>query len=400
VTTVPPDRLDTGAQEKNVVNLFLHRVSRNPGWANLGPPPRDSQGNEVAAPPLGVDLHYIVSAYGQDPLTAEILLGHAVAALYEQPVLPRAAVRRALAPNPPDPALPAAVSASKLADQVEQLRITPYNPGGEEVARVWASFNTPYRPSAFFDVSVVLVDPLRGANAPFPVRSITSGAISTEQPEVDDVRADGPAGTPVTAGALLVITGRNLAGPHVRVRVGGASAVPSSIGARELRVALSAFDHPVPAGLSGLIVTHDLDLGDPPTPHPAAASNAVPLVYRPTVTMAPADVTVGNVQTVDGVQLATGSMVAHVAPRVGRAQQAVLLLSEVGAPAARAPRGATLRAPAGNGVAQGDDDTDAIAFAFRDLPKGSYVLRLQVDGVDSPVGVDGNGRYATPSVVV
>lgn len=400
VTTVPPDRLDTGVQEKNAVNLFLHRVSRNPGWANLGPPPRDGQGGLVASPPLAVDLHYIVSAYGQDPLTAEILLGHAVAALYEQPVLPRATIRRALAPNPPDPALPAAVSASKLADQLEQLRITPYNPGGEEVARLWATFNTPYRPSGFFDVSVVLVDPLRGGNAPFPVRAATSGAISTEQPEVDEVHADGPAGTPVTAGAVLVLTGRNLAGPNVRVRVGGASAVPSTIRERELRVALADFDHPVPAGLSGLIVTHDLDLGDPPTPHPAAASNPVPLVYRPTVTMAPADVTVDAVQTLDGVQLARGTMVAHVAPRVGRAQQTALLLSQAGVPAGQPARGATLRAPAENGVASGNDDTDTIPFAFHDLPKGKYVLRLQVDGVDSPVGVDGTGRYATPNVVV
>jgi hypothetical protein len=400
VTTVAPDRLETGLQEQNIVNLFLHRVTRNSGWANLGPPPRNGQGEQVASPPLAIDLHYIVSAYGHDPLTAEILLGHAVAALYEQSVLPREAIRRALAPNPPDPGLPVAVSGSRLADQVEQLRITSTNPGAEEIARVWATFSSPYRPSAFFEVSVVLVDPLRGGNAPFPVRAITSGTVSTEQPEVDDVRADGPAGTPVTAGATLVIAGRNLAGPNVRVRVGGASAVPTGIAARELKVPLAAFDTAVPAGLSGLTVTHDLDLGDPPTPHPSAASDAVPLVYRPTVTIAPNDVTVDQVQTVDGVQLATGSMVAHVAPRVGRSQQAVLLLSESGAPPGRAPRGATLRAPAENGVAQGDDDTDAIPFAFRELPKGTYVLRLRVDGVDSPVAVDNTGTYATPNVVV
>src|SRR5262249_55239826 len=78
VTTMPPDRLETGLQETNVVNLFLHRVSRNVGWATIGPPPRNSLGDQVATLPLGVDLHYIVSAYGQDPLTAEILLGHAV----------------------------------------------------------------------------------------------------------------------------------------------------------------------------------------------------------------------------------------------------------------------------------------------------------------------------------
>ena len=56
-TALPPDRVPTGAQEKNGVNIFLYRISRNQGWATIGPPTRNAGGNAVAAPrsrPRGV----------------------------------------------------------------------------------------------------------------------------------------------------------------------------------------------------------------------------------------------------------------------------------------------------------------------------------------------------------
>ncbi|MGK5444203.1 DUF4255 domain-containing protein [Micromonospora sp. URMC 105] len=393
VSAGPPDRVAVGNQEPNQVNLFLARVTRNPTWANLGPPPRSAGGDEVAVLPLGVDLHYVASAYGHDPLTGEILLGHLLAMLHETPVLTRTAIRRALAPDPPDPTMPAPVAESRLAEQVEQLRVSVTNsPGGEETFRLWSAFSAPYRSSVFFDVSVVLVDPLRGAREPLPVRSVTAGTVDVRGPEVDQVRADGPTGTPVTAGATLVVTGRNLAGPDVRVRIGPATAVPAAASAGELRVPLSAFDRPVPAGIGGLVVTHSVDLGDPPQPRPALASDAVPVTYHPAITIAPADVVVDSSRTADGVVLRTGSVTVTVDPRVGARQQATLSLTGDG--------GTVLAAPPGNGVAAGAEDTDRIRFAFRDVPAGTYLARLRVDGVDSPLTADPSGRYDGPAVVL
>ncbi|MFG3689657.1 DUF4255 domain-containing protein [Micromonospora sp. NPDC047740] len=393
VSAGPPDRVTVGNQEANQVNLFLSRVTRNPTWANLGPPPRSSAGEDVAAPPLGVDLHYVASVYGHDPLTGEILLGHVLAMLHETPVLTRAVIRRSLAPEPPDPTLPAPVADSRLADQVEQLRISVTNsPGGEESFRLWSAFSAPYRTSVFFDVSVVLIDPKRGAREPLPVRSVASGAVDVRGPEVDQVRADGPTGTPVTAGATLVVTGRNLAGPSTRVRIGAATASPSTLSATELRLPLAAFDRPVPAGICGLVVTHSVDLGDPPVPRPVLSSDAVPVVYQPAITVAPGDVVVDSSRTTDGVALRTGSVTVTVDPRVGVTQQVTLSLTGEG--------GTVLPAPPGNGVAAGADSTDRIRFGFRDLPAGTYLARLRVDGVDSPLATDPTGRYSGPSVVV
>ena len=54
------------------------------------------------APPLALDLHYIITAYGRADFQAEILLGYAMHLLHERPMLDREAIRRALDPSPLD----------------------------------------------------------------------------------------------------------------------------------------------------------------------------------------------------------------------------------------------------------------------------------------------------------
>ena len=48
VSAIPPDRVATGAQEPNQINLFLYRVSPNSGWSNAGLP--SHAGRYVAEP--------------------------------------------------------------------------------------------------------------------------------------------------------------------------------------------------------------------------------------------------------------------------------------------------------------------------------------------------------------
>jgi hypothetical protein len=400
VTALPPDRITTGPQEQNRLNVFLHHVTRNPGWANLGPPPRNGGGELVASLPLAVDLHYVVSAYGQDPLTPEILLGHAVAAFNDEPTLTRAIIRRALAPAPPDPTIPAEVSSSRLADQFESVKVTASNPGVEEVTRMWAAFMAPYRPSAYYDVSVVLIESTQPARVAFPVSAVGGQAIGVARPVIESIAADGPPGTPLTSAATLVISGSGLAAPSMAVRAGPSVATPASATDSELKVPVSSFVPPLQAGLRGLTVTHHVDLGNPPTPHPAATSDAFALALRPALSFAAGAVALTSTVTVDGVAFATGKIAATVAPAVGREQQVLLLLTEAAAPADRPARGATLAPPAANGVPPGADDTTAIAFPFAGIPTGKYVARIVVDGVQSVLHQGADGRYDAPAVTI
>ena len=102
VSALPPDRIETGAQEPNQLNLFLYQVTPNPGWRNTGLPSLDSRGDgRLSNPPLALDLHYLLTAYGRDDLNAEILLGYGMFLLHKTPVLTRKAIRRTLTGNSP-----------------------------------------------------------------------------------------------------------------------------------------------------------------------------------------------------------------------------------------------------------------------------------------------------------
>src|SRR5262249_25797651 len=101
ISALPPDRITTGQTEPNQLNLFLYQVTANQGWRNIGYPSHDPSGTRIDNPPLALDLHYLLTAYGSQDLNAEILLGYAMELMHLTPVLPRAALRAVLAPVDP-----------------------------------------------------------------------------------------------------------------------------------------------------------------------------------------------------------------------------------------------------------------------------------------------------------
>jgi hypothetical protein len=163
ITAVSPDLITTGAAEERQLNLFMYYVSLNPALRNLDLPSLDAAGNKLSSPPLALNLHYLVSAYGSTPggvLTAEILLGWAMKVFHDNPVVPPATIAEALAHVASGSSPSAAetlVATSTLATQIEHLRITPEALTIEEIYRLWPAFQAPYRPSSAFQVSVVVI---------------------------------------------------------------------------------------------------------------------------------------------------------------------------------------------------------------------------------------------------
>src|SRR5215207_10690484 len=142
VDALAPDRIETGQEEKAQLNLFLYHVTPNPGWRNVGLPSQDGNGGRLSNPPLALDLHYLLTAYGQQDFQAEILLGYAMQVLHETPVLTRGAIRNALAsPSPVGggilPPGMQALAASDLAEQVELIKIAPQPMSTEETSKLW-----------------------------------------------------------------------------------------------------------------------------------------------------------------------------------------------------------------------------------------------------------------------
>ena len=174
VSAIPPDRVSTGAQEPNQVNLFLYRVSSNSGWSNSGLPSHSGSGERMTNPPLALDLHYLLTAYGQQDLCAEVLLGYAMEVLHDTRVLARGAIRTALnAGNPVTQPLALVDAqgrkAADLADQVEQVKITPNYLSAEELSKLWTAMQARYRPSMAYTVSVVLIQGVKPTRDALPV---------------------------------------------------------------------------------------------------------------------------------------------------------------------------------------------------------------------------------------
>ena len=256
VTAVPPDRITTGATEPNQLNLFLYQVTPNQGWRNADLPSRDSNGERVSNPPLALDLHYLLTAYGSQDFNAEILLGYAMQILHETTQITRKNIRRALetgaageggAPIDPDVSFPplspprpfpspfGSLSAIDLADQVELIKITPHYLTTEELSKLWTAMQARYRQSMAYQVSVVLIQSTKPAKAALPVikrgeqdRGVEALAnASSTFPSLDSIHigpvADAnleqlPRSYPsAQLGLQLILQGQNLDGDTVQV---------------------------------------------------------------------------------------------------------------------------------------------------------------------------------------
>jgi hypothetical protein len=197
VTSSPPDRITTGEEEPNRLNVFLYQVSPNLGWRNVGLPSRDASGTRSSNPPLALDLHYLLTAYGRNDLTAEILLGYAMQLLHETPILSRDQLRVVLGtPSTVDgtvvPGIFGPLTAVDLADQVELIKITPNYLNFDELSKMWTAMQARYRQSMAYTVSVVLIQSTEPVRAPLPV--LKRGA--------DDRGAKATAGLPPVLASL------------------------------------------------------------------------------------------------------------------------------------------------------------------------------------------------------
>ena len=83
-----------------------------------------------------------------------------------------------------------ALTASDLADQVEPIKITPAPMGPEEMSKLWAAIQSHYRPSAAYEVSVVLIEARSRRASPLPVLSRGPGDPVTHRDRGVVVNAD------------------------------------------------------------------------------------------------------------------------------------------------------------------------------------------------------------------
>ena len=218
VTTLPPDQISVGVDGQPQLNLFLYQVSQNRN-ADLGKSDRTNE--EDALPPLAIDLHYVLTAYGNKDFQTEILLGYVMQLLHQIPVLSKARIQAALnhvATINRSGLLAQAMestSVEALTEQLNKLRISPNLCDVEQMSRMWSLFKGSYRPSIAYEVSMVLSKSQKSL--------VKSGSNSQmlDRPRINKVSASPATNGEIVADSSLIIYGKNLKGDVTRLRLNG-----------------------------------------------------------------------------------------------------------------------------------------------------------------------------------
>jgi len=408
VTAQPPDRISaaTNGEPINRLNLFLYRVTPNTGWINQRQPSRASSGERLDNPFLALDLLYMLSAFATEDLNAEVLLGFGMQALHETPVLDRNAIRTALGPGGPvsGALLPPAfqeLSPADLADQFEQIRITPYYTSMDDVSKLWTSLNTPLRMSALYQTTVVLIESDTSTRSSLPV--LTRGVFIQQlrRPNVRRLLSRDP-GDPeavpsrqIVHGDHIVLEGSGLRGDITSVAIGAEEQVPVSVTPERIEVSVPGTLLP---GVTGVQVVHRIAKLPPSVEQmPGETSNLIAFVLHPS--LAPLggiellDATLEN--AADPTGPVRGQIRLRFAHNAGSRQRTELLLNERNPPTTRTAFAHTFRA-----VSLAEPIPETVTervFEFRQVEQGTYLVRARVDGAETRL-VTAGGAFNEPAV--
>ncbi|MDH4273637.1 MAG: DUF4255 domain-containing protein [Gammaproteobacteria bacterium] len=385
VTLARPHKApDVSSDESPLVNLYLYQVTPNVALRNIDLPTRSNNGTLYQRPRTGVDLHYLMTFYGdQKKLEPECLLGAVIKTLHAQPVMHRALVAQLVADTTNYPML----ADSDLQHAVDLVKFTPISYSLEELSKLWSVFlQTPYTLSAAYIGTAVVIEASSAPASALPVRSRRLYVETLRQPSVDRVQAVGDDATRfIEADTSIVIYGRQLKGTVTRLRLGAAELIPSLI--EDLKIEMNLADAPadvVRSGAQTLTVLHYV--GPTSDLRIAAESIAVAVIVHPRLkAIAVDDVVIRE----DGLRDATLSI--DVVPTLASGQRISVLMNSYSA-ATTPSYSFTLAPPA--------SDTAHLVINVTGVAAGEYLLRIQVDGAMSALGTDIAGRYATPKLVM
>jgi hypothetical protein len=357
----------TPGSPENQVNLFLHQVTHNVGWRNQDLPSVAADGRtRLSNPPLALDLHYLLTAYGSEDWQAEALLGLALLMLHENPVLTRNDISTAIAKlpiNDPTNPLSTPLGTVGLADQIEMLKITPATLGREEVAWLWTALKADYRPTFPFEVSVVLIQSQNPAATALPVllrEIVVQASMASPLPAIAAILP--AAGQPAaTLNTTVTVQGSNLTGAAGVVLANSLRGIQQTLAcAVDASGRVLTFTPPdlgVPTELAAGI--YDLSV-QVPSMATTIVTNSLPLAIAPEILAgAPTSLASGNT-----------TVTVPCRPFLRPGQQVLLIIGDQQA----APNPFTVA-------------TNAPSFTYPNLQptNGAVPLRLRVDGIDSPI---------------
>lgn len=381
----------SGAEVKNVrpdgtggkvpspgVNIYLYQVSQNPILRNADLPGRLSDGQLIRRPNVPLDLHYLLTFYGDETeLMPQRLLGSVVGAMHSRPIITRQMIKNMLS----DPGF-SYLSDSNLADAVEIIKFTQANLSLEELSKLWSVFfQTHYMLSIAYTGTAVLVESEETPQKALPVRERGIYVIPFNQPVIEKIVPEYDGTKSIVAGSSIIIRGKKMAGEVTVVKIGEIEITPAPENLRSDSIIIT-LPSDLNAGIQSLQVVHKILMGKPAVPHRGVESNVFPFVLSPRITgvTAPA---LSN----DGHDNLSGNVLLDIDHEVGKKQRVVMLLNELDPPSGRLPGAYIFEAPSRDEPAN-PETTGTISVPIKNVKKGHYLLRVQVDGAESELSVD------------
>ncbi len=356
------------------VNVYLYQVSPNTAWRNADLPTRGGDGGMRNKPSVALDLHYLLTFYGNDlEFEPQRVLGSVARVLHARPILGRSLIESVVASIPE-------LNDSDLATEVESVKFMPLSLSLEELSKLWSVFfQTQYSLSMAYLATTVLIEGRETPARPLPVRARNIQAMPFRGAVIENAEAaDGDASAIVFGGAL-VLHGAGLGSPIVSVRVGDAGLPPARVSDEEVRAELN--DPLLRAGVQGVSIRYEN----------GSESNTLAIVLRPAIARSGGgdDITV---VAGDPPRIRVG-----LTPEVDPEQRAQLYLNPM---------------PSSSGQAHVIDArpragaSASVEFEIPDVAAGDYLLRVRVDGAESLLRADQDAssptfdQYIAPRVTV
>jgi len=189
---VEPSKPPTEPSAEPTISVFLYQITPNTSQRNNDLPTRATDGTLVKRPAAALDLHFLISAYGEEnELVGQRLIGSVVRTLHEIPILPRDVIEQA-GEKP-------YLAGSDLLDSAQRVRFSPTVMDIDETSKLWGMlYQTPYSLSVVYQAALVLIE---GRETPVPAKPVQRSDVRVLPFGTPGAPAPGGRALPVNEGA-------------------------------------------------------------------------------------------------------------------------------------------------------------------------------------------------------
>ena len=395
VTTTRPD--NSGSNVAGAcINIYLYQATPNPAWRNADLRTRRPKGDLTKHGQAALDLHYLFTFYGNEQaLEPQRLMGSAIRTLVDHPLLTQEVIEEIVVHSGINE-----LQETTLGDQMQQVKFIPSTITTEDLSRIWSVFfQVPYALSFAYQATAILIQGEKSGQLALPVRQrvsyINLGRPVLEKIEHKPLENQAALKNTVTLSSYLILYGQQLSGEDATlVQIGQVRIAPQTVTETEVHVQFSAIApaarSQLRAGGPGIQVVRLETSQSEVLAELGVESNVLPFVLCPQI-VAERGIELTDLEQDDESQRCSGQVSLQIDLSVERSQRVFLLLNGISSASSetyifRAERRSTV--------------TQQLTFPFHEVSAGRYLVRVQIDGAESPLSVDAQGQYASPLLVI